>query len=164
MVDKKPQKLNEKEVNVFFKMFGMVQNYSEYSTIQGIVYIFQSGQSALGRIFWIMVVLVMLWLCGYMSWQVSTFKYLQWLYWSDYWLFSKGAMKSLAFFSYLSNWMIVSLFVWTLCCIFMLWTQYRFLWDHKNSDRSERYCIRHPDFIYMNNSVPLSKVVSTQSV
>ena len=80
MVDKKPQKLNEKEVNVFFKMFGMVQNYSEYSTIQGIVYIFQSGQSALGRIFWIMVVLVMLWLCGYMSWQVSTFKYLQWLY------------------------------------------------------------------------------------
>ena len=50
----------------------MVRDYSEYSSIQGIIYIFQSGQSIMGRIFWILVVLVMLSLSAHMSWQVST--------------------------------------------------------------------------------------------
>jgi hypothetical protein len=49
----------------------MVRSYSEYSTIQGIIYIFQSGQSIAGRIFWIFVVILMLYLSAHMSWQVS---------------------------------------------------------------------------------------------
>ena len=49
----------------------MVRSYSEYSTIQGIIYIFQSGQSMAGRIFWIFVVILMLYLSVHMSWQVS---------------------------------------------------------------------------------------------
>ncbi len=74
-------------------MFFMVQDYSEYSTIQvrknritwdwigmvsvrsiqGIIYIFKNGQSIFGRLFWIFVVLLMLWLSCYMSWLVATF-------------------------------------------------------------------------------------------
>ena len=49
----------------------MVKDYSEYSSIQGIIYIFQSGQSIIGRIFWIFVVLLMLCLSAHMSWQVK---------------------------------------------------------------------------------------------
>ena len=49
----------------------IVKNYSEYSTIQGIIYIFQSGQSIVGRIFWIFVVVLMLYFSAQMSWQVS---------------------------------------------------------------------------------------------
>ena len=49
----------------------IVKDYSEYSTIQGIIYIFQSGQSIVGRIFWIFVVVLMLYFSAQMSWQVS---------------------------------------------------------------------------------------------
>jgi hypothetical protein len=72
MTVKNQHKLQVAEANLFINMFAMIHNYSEYSTIQGIIYIFQSGQSVPGRIFWVMVVVLMLWLCGYMSWQVST--------------------------------------------------------------------------------------------
>ena len=41
-------------------MLKVLEDYSEYSTIQGLVYIFQRRQTLVGRIFWIFVVLVML--------------------------------------------------------------------------------------------------------
>jgi hypothetical protein len=30
----------------------IVKDYSEYSTVQGIIYIFQSKQTTLGKVFW----------------------------------------------------------------------------------------------------------------
>jgi hypothetical protein len=42
-----------------------------YHSIQGIIYIFKTGQSIFGRLFWIFVVLLMLWLSCYMSWLVK---------------------------------------------------------------------------------------------
>ena len=41
-------------------MLKVLEDFSEYSTIQGLVYIFQRRQTLVGRIFWIFVVLVML--------------------------------------------------------------------------------------------------------
>jgi hypothetical protein len=45
--------------------YDIVQDYSEYSTIQGIIYIFFSHQTTFGRLFWILVVILMLVLGGY---------------------------------------------------------------------------------------------------
>jgi hypothetical protein len=50
-------------------MIENLRNYSEISTIQGIVYIFQSGQSIIGRLFWILVVVLMTSLATYWSLQ-----------------------------------------------------------------------------------------------
>jgi len=47
----KPERVDSKEV------YKLVQEYSEYSTIQGIHYIFRSKQSKIGIFFWILVVL-----------------------------------------------------------------------------------------------------------
>jgi len=58
-------------------MMRHLADYSEYSTIQGLVYIFQRRQTWFGRIFWIIIVLVMLSLgiCtsidAYNAWQQS---------------------------------------------------------------------------------------------
>ena len=58
-------------------MMETLKNYSEISTIQGIVYIFQSGQSVAGRLFWILVVVLMMSLAifwslqAYWEWQDS---------------------------------------------------------------------------------------------
>jgi hypothetical protein len=49
----KPEKVNPNEV------YKLVQDYSEYSTIQGIHYIFRLKQSEIGIFFWILVVLGM---------------------------------------------------------------------------------------------------------
>jgi hypothetical protein len=38
------------------ELMNAIKSYSEYSTIQGIVYIFQSKQTVGGKIFWILVV------------------------------------------------------------------------------------------------------------
>ena len=50
--------------------FDIVQDYSEYSTIQGIIYIFFSHQTTFGRFFWILVVIAMLILGSYWTGQV----------------------------------------------------------------------------------------------
>ena len=47
--------------------YDIVQDYSEYSTIQGVIYIFQKQQTACGKIFWSLVVFLMLALGTYWS-------------------------------------------------------------------------------------------------
>ena len=44
------------------KLLDTIRSYSEYSTIQGIIYIFQSNQSLAGKIFWIFIVSLFLYL------------------------------------------------------------------------------------------------------
>ena len=48
--------------NVRKEMLEVVEEYSEYSTIQGIIYIFQAHQSMAGKIFWFLVIVAMIWL------------------------------------------------------------------------------------------------------
>ena len=48
-------------------MFDLVSQYSEYSTIQGVIYIFQSHQSQIGKLFWLLVIISMLILGTYWS-------------------------------------------------------------------------------------------------
>jgi hypothetical protein len=52
--------------------YKIIKDYSEYSTIQGILYIFQENQSIFGKIFWIAVVLLMLLLGTF--WSVSAYQ------------------------------------------------------------------------------------------
>ena len=47
--------------------YDIVRDYSEYSTIQGIIYLFQSNQTQCGRMFWLLVVIAMLILGTYWS-------------------------------------------------------------------------------------------------
>ena len=56
----KEQDIREGEKKTFKSSFDILQDYSEYSTIQGLIYIFFSYQTIFGRIFWIVVVLLML--------------------------------------------------------------------------------------------------------
>ena len=57
--------------------YGIVQEYSEYSTVQGVVYILQRHQTVFGKIFWMLVVFLMILLSiywsaeAYNSWQDS---------------------------------------------------------------------------------------------
>jgi hypothetical protein len=52
--------LEEEKTKTFNSSFEILKDYSEYSTIQGLIYIFFSYQTTFGRIFWIVVVLLML--------------------------------------------------------------------------------------------------------
>jgi hypothetical protein len=45
----------EKQEQQFATTFDIIKDYSEYSTIQGLVYIFLSHQTVFGRVFWSMV-------------------------------------------------------------------------------------------------------------
>jgi hypothetical protein len=58
------EKKKPKEKNGTFQI---LHEYSEYSTIQGIVYIFQTRQSLVGRIVWVIIVAFMLLLGSYWS-------------------------------------------------------------------------------------------------
>ena len=51
--------------------YDIVKDYSEYSTIQGIIYIFQTNQTTFGKIFWIAVVASMVLLGTY--WSVNAY-------------------------------------------------------------------------------------------
>ena len=51
--------------------YDIVKDYSEYSTIQGIIYIFQTNQTTFGKIFWIAVVTFMVLLGTY--WSVNAY-------------------------------------------------------------------------------------------
>ena len=48
-------------------LFDVISEYSEYSTIQGVIYIFQSDQSQTGKLFWLLVIISMLILGTYWS-------------------------------------------------------------------------------------------------
>jgi hypothetical protein len=52
----------KKEFNTFYELF---LDYTEFSTIQGLNYIFISYQTIFGKIFWSLVVLLMLLLGSY---------------------------------------------------------------------------------------------------
>jgi len=47
--------------------FNIIKDYSEYSTVQGIIYIFQTNQTTFGKIFWSTVVFLMIVLGCYWS-------------------------------------------------------------------------------------------------
>jgi hypothetical protein len=57
--------------------FEIVKDYSEYSTIQGVLYIFQTNQTTFGKIFWISVVAFMFILGAFWSqfYQCSTYSF-----------------------------------------------------------------------------------------
>ena len=55
------------------EMYNIIQDYSEYSTIQGVIYIFQTNQTQLGKVFWSLVILAMLVLGTY--WSVCAYQY-----------------------------------------------------------------------------------------
>lgn len=42
------------------EMYNIIQDYSESSTIQGVVYIFQKNQTLHGKVFWLLVIIGML--------------------------------------------------------------------------------------------------------
>lgn len=50
----------------------IVQRYSEYSTIQGIIYVFQKHQTVVGKIFWFFVVAFMVILGSY--WSIQSYQ------------------------------------------------------------------------------------------
>ena len=51
--------------------YDIVRDYSEYSTIQGVIYLFQSNQTKCGKMFWLLVVIGMLILGTY--WSVTAY-------------------------------------------------------------------------------------------
>ena len=51
--------------------YEIVKDYSEYSTIQGVIYLFQSSQTQCGKAFWMLVIVAMLILGTY--WSVSAY-------------------------------------------------------------------------------------------
>ena len=65
----------EEEKQTFNSSYEIIQDYSEYSTIQGFIYIFFAYQTSFGKIFWILVVILMsilgLYWCikAYIDWQ-----------------------------------------------------------------------------------------------
>ena len=61
------EKSSHKNRNMGKETYNIIQEYSEYSTIQGIVYIFQRSQTTFGKIFWNIVVVLMLILGTYWS-------------------------------------------------------------------------------------------------
>ena len=59
--------MKRKQVNKSKEMFQIIKDYSEYSSIQGLIYIFMSQQTGVGRLFWILIVILMLMLGTYWS-------------------------------------------------------------------------------------------------
>ena len=53
--------------NNFAELYGLIKEYSEYSTVAGLIYIFMEDQSRAGKVFWILVILSMLNLRTYWS-------------------------------------------------------------------------------------------------
>ena len=68
-MDEKSEDEKSEEGN-FDGPYDIIEDYSDYSTIQGIIYIFFSYQTNFGRFFWILVVIGMLVLGGYWTAQV----------------------------------------------------------------------------------------------
>ena len=64
--------VNKKTHSQHKAMYNILKEYSEYSTIQGVVYIFQRNQTQFGKVFWSMVIIAMLTLGMY--WSVSAYQ------------------------------------------------------------------------------------------
>ena len=59
--------LEKKQSSQQTKIYKIIQEYSEHSTIQGLLYIFQTNQSQVGRIFWSLVIFAVIFLGAYWS-------------------------------------------------------------------------------------------------
>jgi hypothetical protein len=66
-LDEKPSRGQE--------IYEIVKDYSEYSTIQGVIYIFQSNQTQVGKFFWTIVIIGMVALGTYWSVEVEANDY-----------------------------------------------------------------------------------------
>ena len=66
---KRPPPKPEEEKKRFNSSYEIIVDYSEYSTIQGLIYIFFSYQTVFGQIFWILVVTLMFLLGVYWCYQ-----------------------------------------------------------------------------------------------
>jgi hypothetical protein len=67
-------KMDFKSSSLKIRLYDMIQQYSECSTVAGIIYIFMPNQTTVGKIFWILVVAGMITLGT--SWSVIL--YFQW--------------------------------------------------------------------------------------
>jgi hypothetical protein len=58
-----------------YKLYNIFKDYSEHSTIQGVIYIFQTNQTQVGKVFWSIVIIAMIilgtyWsICAYQDWK-----------------------------------------------------------------------------------------------
>jgi hypothetical protein len=56
-------------------LYNIFKDYSEHSTIQGVIYIFQTNQTQVGKVFWSIVTIAMIilgtyWsICAYQDWR-----------------------------------------------------------------------------------------------
>ena len=57
----------DNEKKQFETSFDIIHDYSEYSTIQGLIYIFFAYQTLFGKIFWSLVILRMIFIYSYFS-------------------------------------------------------------------------------------------------
>ena len=64
----------EDDEHVFETLYDIIKDYSDYAAIQGLNYIFFTNQTLFGRIFWIIVVTMML--CLGVYWSITA--YLDW--------------------------------------------------------------------------------------
>ena len=64
----------EDDEHVFETLYDIIKDYSDYAAIQGLNYIFFANQTLFGRIFWIIVVTMML--CLGVYWSITA--YLDW--------------------------------------------------------------------------------------
>ena len=60
-------KMPEKSTSKGKELYDIIQEYSEYSTVAGILYIFMPQQTMAGKLFWVLVVVSMLALSIYWS-------------------------------------------------------------------------------------------------
>ena len=74
LISEKTKPFLKKPTSPGKEMYNIIQDYSEYSTIQGVIYIFQRNQTQIGKVFWSLVIIAMLALgtywsvCAYQDW------------------------------------------------------------------------------------------------
>jgi len=74
LISEKTKPFLKKPTSPGKEMYNIIQDYSEYSTIQGVIYIFQRNQTQIGKVFWSLVIIAMLGLgtywsvCAYQDW------------------------------------------------------------------------------------------------
>jgi hypothetical protein len=60
-----PPEDEERATSLAAELFRTIKEYSEYSTIAGIVYLFMAKQTLLGKIYWTITIILMLALSFY---------------------------------------------------------------------------------------------------
>jgi hypothetical protein len=67
--------LDNSYLQVKYNLYNIFKDYSEHSTIQGVIYIFQTNQTQVGKVFWSIVTIAMIilgtyWsICAYQDWK-----------------------------------------------------------------------------------------------